>query len=47
MILNEAIKIRLTNLMKEKGKNSRYEIFCSAGLTPSSINYFLEVKLLI
>lgn len=44
MLLNEAIKIRLTNLMKEKDKNSRYEISCSAGLNPSSLNDFFRSK---
>ena len=44
MLLNEAIKIRLTNLMKEKDKNSRYEISGSAGLNPSSINDFFRSK---
>lgn len=45
MLLNEAIKIRLNNLMKEKGKNSRYEISCSAGLNPSSLNDFYRNKI--
>ena len=32
MQLNEAIKIRLENLMKEKNISSKYEISCGAGL---------------
>lgn len=44
MLLNEAIKIRLKNLMKQKNINSRYEISCDAGLNPSSLNDFYRNK---
>lgn len=45
MLLNEAIKIRLTNLMKEKNINSRYKISCASGLNPSSLNDFYRDKI--
>lgn len=45
MLLNEAIKIRLENLMKEKNKSSRYELSCDAGLNPSSLNDFYRNKI--
>ena len=35
MQLNEAIKLRLENLMKEKNISSKYEISCGADLNPS------------
>lgn len=44
MLLNTAIKIRIENLMKEKNKNSRYELSCDAGLNPSSLNDFYRNK---
>ena len=44
MLLNEAIKIRLKDLMKQKNINSRYEISCDAGLNPSSLNDFYRNK---
>ena len=44
MLLNEALKTRLDALMEEKEKNSRYEISCSAGLNPSSLNDFYRNK---
>lgn len=45
MLLNTAIKIRIENLMKEKNKNSRYELSCDAGLNPSSLNDFYRNKI--
>lgn len=46
MLLNEAIKLRLENLMKEKSKNSKYEISCDAGLNPSLLNDFFRSRTL-
>lgn len=40
MLLNEAIKIRLENIMKEKNINSKYELSCDAGINPSLLNDF-------
>lgn len=45
MLLNDAIKVRIENLMKEKNKNSRYELSCDAGLNPSSLNDFFRNKI--
>lgn len=45
MQLNEAIRIRLENLMKEKGKISKYQLSCDAGLNPSIINDFFRNKI--
>lgn len=47
MLLNEAIKIRLENIMKEKNINSKYELSCDAGINPSLLNDFLEIELYI
>lgn len=44
MLLNEAIKIRLDNIMKEKNIASRYELSCDSGLNPSSLNDFYRNK---
>lgn len=46
MQLNEAIKIRLENLMKEKNINSKYEISCDAGLNPSLLTDFFRSRTL-
>lgn len=46
MLLNEAIKIRLENLMKEKEINSKYEVSCDAGLNPSLLNDFFRNRIL-
>lgn len=46
MLLNEAIKLRLENLMKEKSKSSKYEISCDAGLNPSLLNDFFRNRTL-
>ena len=46
MLLNEAIKLRLENLMKEKEINSKYEISCNAGLNPSLLNDFFRNRTL-
>lgn len=45
MLLNEAIKSRLNNLMEEKQKNSKYELSCDAGLNPSLINDFFRNRI--
>lgn len=45
MLLNEAIKLRIENLIKDKNKNSRYELSCDAGLNPSSLNDFFRSKI--
>lgn len=45
MQLNDAIKIRLDNLMKEKDKSSRYELSCNAGLNPSQLNDFYRSRI--
>lgn len=46
MLLNEAIKLRLENLMKEKEINSKYEVSCDAGLNPSLLNDFFRSRTL-
>lgn len=46
MLLNEAIKLRLENLMKEKNINSKYEISCDAGINPSLLNDFFRNRTL-
>ena len=46
MLLNEAIKIRLENIMKEKQKNSKYEVSCDAGINPSLLNDFFRNRIL-
>ena len=46
MLLNEAIKNRLENLMKEKNINSKYEISCDAGLNPSLLTDFFRSRTL-
>lgn len=46
MLLNEAIKLRLENLMKEKEISSKYEISCDAGLNPSLLNDFFRNRTL-
>lgn len=45
MLLNEAIKLRLENLMKEKEISSKYEISCDAGLNPSLLNDFFRNRI--
>ena len=45
MQLNEAIRIRLENLMKEKNKDSKYQLSCDAGLNPSIINDFFRNRI--
>ena len=45
MLLSEAIKIRITNLIEEKNKSSRYELSCEAGLNPSTLNDFYRGKI--
>lgn len=46
MLLNEAIKVRLENLMKEKNIGSKYEISCDAGLNPSLLTDFFRSRTL-
>lgn len=46
MLLNEAIKTRLENLMQEKNINSKYEISCDAGLNPSLLTDFFRSRTL-
>jgi len=46
MLLNEAIKTRLENIMKEKNINSKYEISCDAGIHPSLLNDFFRSRTL-
>ncbi len=46
MLLNEAIKVRLENLMKEKNISSKYEISCDAGLNPSLLTDFFRSRTL-
>ena len=46
MLLNEAIKLRLENLMKEKEISSKYEISCDAGLNPSLLNDYFRNRTL-
>lgn len=46
MRLNEAIKLRLKNLMEEKEISSKYEISCDAGLNPSLLNDFFRSRTL-
>ena len=46
MLLNEAIKIRLENIMKEKNINSKYELSCDAGINPSLLNDFFRNRTL-
>lgn len=45
MQLNEAIRYRLENLMKEKDKNSKYKLSCDAGLNPSLLNDFFRNRI--
>ena len=45
MQLNEAIKLRLKNIMEEKDKNSKYEVSCAAGLNPSLLNDFFRNRI--
>lgn len=45
MQLNEAIKLRLKNIMDEKDKNSNYEVSCAAGLNPSLLNDFFRNRI--
>lgn len=46
MLLNEAIKTRLKNLMEEKNISSKYEISCDAGLNPSLLTDFFRSRTL-
>lgn len=46
MQLNEAIKIRLKNLMEEKSIKSNYKISCNSGLNPSLLNDFFRSRTL-
>ena len=46
MLLNEAIKIRLKNIMKEKNISSNYEVTNKAGLHPSLLTDFLANRTL-
>lgn len=46
MLLNEAIKTRLENLMDEKEISSKYEVSCDAGLNPSLLNDFFRSRTL-
>lgn len=46
MLLNEAIKTRLENLMEQKEINSKYEVSCDAGLNPSLLNDFFRSRTL-
>ncbi len=46
MLLNEAIKTRLKNLMKEKNVKSKYELSCEAGINPSIVNDFFRSRTL-
>lgn len=45
MLLNEAIKLRIKNLMNEKQKSSKYEVSCDAGLNPSLLNDFFRNRI--
>lgn len=45
MLLNEAIKLRLDKIMKEKNIPSKYELSCDSGLNPSSLNDFYRNKI--
>ena len=45
MQLNEAIRLRLENLMKEKDKNSKYKVSCAAGINPSLLNDFFRNRI--
>lgn len=44
MLLNEAIKIRLQNLIEEH-KTSKYQVSCGAGLHHSSLNKFYKKRI--
>ena len=46
MQLNEAMRIRLKNLMKEKNFNSSYEVTNNAGLNSSLLTDFLTNRTL-
>lgn len=46
MLLNEAIKLRLEHLMKEKNINSKYKVSCDAGINPSLLNDFFRNRTL-
>lgn len=46
MLLNEAIKFRLQELMKEKNIKSNYQVTCKAGLHPSLLTDFLASRTL-
>lgn len=45
MQLNEAIKIRIKKLMKEKNISSNYELSCIAGLNKSALSDFFRKKI--
>lgn len=44
MLLNEAIKLRLENLMKERENLTKYRVSCDAGINPSLINDFYRSR---
>ena len=46
MLLNEAIKIRFENIMKEKNISSKYEVSCKAGQNPSLLTDFFRSRTL-
>ena len=45
MLLNEAIKIRIDNLMKEKNIKSNYELSYNSAQNPSILNDFFRGRI--
>ena len=45
MQLNDAIRVRLKNVMAEKNKSSKYEVSCDAGINPSLLNDFFRNRI--
>lgn len=45
MQLNDAIRVRLKNVMTEKNKSSKYEVSCDAGINPSLLNDFFRNRI--
>lgn len=46
MYLNEAIKIRIEELLHEKNISSKYQLSCNAGLNPSLLTDFFNNRTL-
>ena len=46
MYLNEAIKIRMEELLHEKNISSKYQLSCNAGLNPSLLTDFFNNRTL-